>query len=180
STKRGASLSSSAPTTPWSWPIPGAWCACGTASSSRTKGEVLVPLLVRLAFRNLWRNRRRTVATFGALSVGIALLIFMESLSSGFGAVGFRNLVDFETGHVQVHAPGYFDDRENLPLKPSLAAAPVLEAVRAAQGVEAATPRVQSAARLHKIGRASCRERVWVPMGMAPGRRNDEETDRVG
>src|SRR5690606_23183871 len=50
---------------------------------------------------------------------------------------------------VQVHAPGYFDDRENLPLKPSLAAAPVLEAVRRAQGVQAATPRVLSAARLH-------------------------------
>src|SRR5690606_21608051 len=73
----------------------------------------------------------------------------MESLSSGFGSLGFDNLVDFETGHVQVHAPGYFDDRENLPLKPGLAAAPVGEAVREAQGVQAATPRVRTAARLH-------------------------------
>src|SRR5690554_6620523 len=106
-------------------------------------------LLVRLAFRNLWRNRRRTVATFGSLALGIALLIFFDSVSSGFGTLGFRNLIDFQSGDVQVHALGYFDDRDNLPLTPALPAALILKAVQAAPGVKGAAPRVTVAARLN-------------------------------
>lgn len=106
-------------------------------------------LLARLAVRNLWRNRRRTVITFSALSLGIAMLVVFHSISTGFSNVGFQNVRDFQTGEVQVHAVGYFEERDRLPLEPLLPAAPALAAVADAAGVEAVTPRLVTGARLH-------------------------------
>lgn len=106
-------------------------------------------LLVRLAVRNLWRNRRRTVITFSALSFGIALLVVFHSISTGFSNIGFQNVRDFQTGELQVHAVGYFEERERLPLEPVLPGAPALAAVADAPGVKAVTPRLVTGARLH-------------------------------
>lgn len=107
-----------------------------------------MPYLIRLALRNLRRNRRRTFITASALALGVALLIFVNSMTTGFSELGFRNLVDFQTGEIQVHAPGYFDDREELPLEPLLPAAPALAAVDSVEGVAGAAPRALIGARL--------------------------------
>lgn len=73
-------------------------------------------LLTKLAFRNLWRNRRRTILTFSALAFGIACLILVDSLARGLTGMSERNLIHFQTGEIQIHAPGYFAERDTLPL----------------------------------------------------------------
>lgn len=67
-------------------------------------------LLIRLAWRNLWRHRRRTALILLALSLGVWSMIVLAALSRGSleqqVAKGIENLI----GHVQVHVPGYRDD----------------------------------------------------------------------
>lgn len=105
--------------------------------------------LAKLALRNLWRNRRRTVLTFSALAFGIACLIFVDSLMRGLTGMSERNLITLQTGEIQVHASGYFDERDTLPLDITLAKEPALDALLGAPGVWAAAPRVVTAARLN-------------------------------
>lgn len=106
-------------------------------------------LLVKLAARNLWRNRRRTVLTASALAFGIAALIFVDSIMQGMVGMSERNLIALQTGEIQVHAPGYFDERDTLPLDITLEKQPALEAILLTPGVRAATPRIETAARLN-------------------------------
>jgi ABC-type lipoprotein release transport system permease subunit len=69
-----------------------------------------LPAMSRLAWRNLWRNRRRTVIMLIAISMGVWAMIFMTSILRGMvdGMVedGLRAL----PGHVQVHNRQYRDD----------------------------------------------------------------------
>ncbi|MBO8142335.1 MAG: ABC transporter permease [Firmicutes bacterium] len=108
-----------------------------------------MPLLIRLAVRNLWRNRRRTILTFGAVALGIVYLILVDSLLRGLTQSSIDNLLDFESGDLQIHAPGYFDEREDLPLEPALPVDRLINEVRAVAGVRAAAPRLVAPARLH-------------------------------
>lgn len=73
-------------------------------------------LMVRLAFRNLWRQMRRTVLTAAAMIVGGALLIFSVSLGDGTHEDWIESGVRMGSGHVAIQAPGFrsskkIDDR---------------------------------------------------------------------
>lgn len=63
-----------------------------------------------LAWRNLWRNHRRTFIMLSAITVGAWAMIFMTALMRGMVddmiKDGIRNL----PGHVQIHHPAYRDD----------------------------------------------------------------------
>lgn len=106
-------------------------------------------LTIKLAVRNLWRNKRRSFITFLALSVGIVMLIVLNSISSGFGHMAFQNIIQFETGDIQIHAPEYFNDRELLPLDYTVEAKSIIDALHNTPGIVASTPRIKTSARLH-------------------------------
>lgn len=63
-----------------------------------------------IAWRNLWRNRRRTLFTAGSIAFACLLLIFSRSLQLG----SYRGMIDAATdlvsGHAQVQRAEYFDD----------------------------------------------------------------------
>ena len=63
-----------------------------------------------LAWRNLWRNHRRTLIMLAAITVGVWAMIFMTALMRGMVddmlLNGIRNL----PGEVQIHNPAYRDD----------------------------------------------------------------------
>jgi putative ABC transport system permease protein len=73
--------------------------------------------LLRMAWRNVFRHRRRTLITFGAISVGLAYMILMDSFMGGFELYSMRNFVDMESGHLKVHAEGYRNDDNRLPIE---------------------------------------------------------------
>lgn len=60
-----------------------------------------------MAWRNVWRNSRRTLATVAATSFGLLMMIFYSGLVSGYLAGLESNIVDLEMGDVQVHHPDY-------------------------------------------------------------------------
>lgn len=73
-------------------------------------------VLLRLAVRSLGRNRRRTLITLTALSLGVALVVLAFGIGEGAKAMLVAQAVDARTGALQVHRQGYLDEQEALPL----------------------------------------------------------------
>ena len=76
--------------------------------TSRGRGDL--KFLLRLAWRNLSRYRRRTAITMAALGFGVAVLIFMDSMLGGIDQESQRNLVWYETGSGKVVARAQLQD----------------------------------------------------------------------
>lgn len=64
-----------------------------------------------LAWRNLWRNRRRTVLALAAIGLSQALVLFYDGIVRGYGDWMLDAITGPMVGHVQVHAPGWRKDR---------------------------------------------------------------------
>ncbi len=64
----------------------------------------------RLAWRNLWRNRRRTWLTAGGIAFAVWLLVFGMSTQDGSFDVWVDNVAHLLTGHVQVQEARFVDD----------------------------------------------------------------------
>jgi lipoprotein-releasing system permease protein len=67
-------------------------------------------VLFRLAWRNLWRNHRRTIIMLGAIGVGVWAMIFMTALTRGMVDQMITDSIGVLPGHVQMHHPDYQDD----------------------------------------------------------------------
>lgn len=99
-------------------------------------------MLFKLAWRNIWRNKRRTIITLTSIMLAVFLSNFMISLNEGI----FGNMLDNMTraflGHVQVHQNGYWDDQtlDNA----FVADDDLADLMLATDHVVAVTPRIQS------------------------------------
>ncbi len=91
-----------------------------------------------LAWRNLWRNHRRTLIMIAAVTVGAWAMIFMTALMRGMVndmmMDGVRNL----PGHVQAHHPAFRDD----PSVNNLIPIPDDELARRLDGAPVVAPQV--------------------------------------
>jgi len=67
-------------------------------------------VLMMLAWRNLWRNHRRTLIMLAAIAIGVWAMIFMTALTQGMVNEMIKDGVSALPGHVQVHHPDYRDD----------------------------------------------------------------------
>lgn len=95
----------------------------------------------RLALKNLWRHRRRTVLTAVVVAFGVLLFSAFDSLLSGFEEDSLRNLVRYESGVATVHAKGYWAEREDHRLDRVIPGAEAVAArLRQVPGVRDATP----------------------------------------
>ncbi len=65
---------------------------------------------VQLAWRNLWRNRRRSLLSMGGIVFAAGILVFMLSLQVNQYQLMLRAAVASGTGYLQAQAEGYFDD----------------------------------------------------------------------
>jgi ABC-type lipoprotein release transport system permease subunit len=94
-----------------------------------------------IAFRDLGRNRRRSVLTALAVALGLALLIVLNGYIAGVVEDALQNSIRLRTGHVQIRAEPY--QEEKLSLKhDDLVQNPDALVARAAglSQVQAATP----------------------------------------
>jgi len=66
--------------------------------------------LFRMAWRNIWRNRRRTLVTVAAMSLALFVMIQYAGLLEGYIKGMERNILELEMGDVQVFATGYRDN----------------------------------------------------------------------
>lgn len=72
--------------------------------------------LLKLAFRNIFRAKRRTFITFSAVSIGLALLIIVICLMNGIDKQSISNIIDCQTSHIKIFKKGYFDKKDELPM----------------------------------------------------------------
>ncbi len=100
-------------------------------------------MLIKTAWRNIGRNRRRSVLSALAIGAAFGLLIFAMSLQRGSYADMIQNTVRVRTGHLQVQKKGYWPE---CLLSDKLHPAGLLETVDALPGVLGVAPRVTTAA----------------------------------
>lgn len=70
--------------------------------------------LYAMAWRDLGRNRRRTFFSMLALAFGVGLLLFMASFLAGEMRGALQNAINLQTGHLQVRAASYNEDKTSL------------------------------------------------------------------
>ena len=70
---------------------------------------------VKMAWRNIWRNPRRTILTICAIAFASLLLVFMLSFQFGSYETMINTSVKIHTGHLQIQADGY-QDKKNIRL----------------------------------------------------------------
>ena len=101
-------------------------------------------LYLRLAWRNVWRHKRRTVIIVLAMSLTLALMMFYDGLMNGFTDAIYGNAVKVLGGNIQVHAEGYRAQANSTPLLPLADAGAVVSAAESNPLVVAATQRINT------------------------------------
>ncbi len=99
--------------------------------------------LLKMAFRNLGRNRRRSLLSALAVALGLAVLVLMASFVTGEMRSALENTIKLQTGHLQVRAASYDESKVSLDWQDLVADPSSLSAqVQSLPQVQAATPRL--------------------------------------
>ncbi|MBN1146579.1 MAG: ABC transporter permease [Anaerolineales bacterium] len=99
-------------------------------------------LYLRLAWRNLWRHRRRTLIVAIAMALGLGLMIIYDGLMFGFDQAIYGNAIKVLGGNIQIHAEGYRTETGQNPLLPLPDDQAVVQAALAQPLVQTATRRI--------------------------------------
>ena len=99
---------------------------------------------ITLAWRNMWRNWRRTSIALVAIVLGLMLLLLLSSVIKGSDQAIFGNAVKVYGGAVQVHAPGYRAKANRMPLLPLENPDAVVQAALGQPTVIAAAQRIHT------------------------------------
>jgi ABC-type lipoprotein release transport system permease subunit len=104
-------------------------------------GKLSMSKLWMITYRDLGRNKRRSVLTLVAMALGMALLIVMSGLTEGAIAGSLENSIRLQTGHLQVREESYDEDEVSLEWDDLLNDPQGLVAqIRTLEGVRVATP----------------------------------------
>ena len=66
---------------------------------------------LKIAWRNLWRNKRRTIITVASIFFGVILSTLMSSMQEGSYSSMVENVVKFYSGYLQVQNEEYWDNK---------------------------------------------------------------------
>jgi ABC-type lipoprotein release transport system permease subunit len=99
-------------------------------------------LYLRLAWRNVWRQRRRTLLIAVGMGITMSLLVMFDGLIVGFEQAIYGNAIQLLGGNVQVHAPGYNEKAGRKPLLPMNDPDAVVRAAESQPNVIAASKRI--------------------------------------
>lgn len=109
--------------------------------------------LLTLAWRNIRRNRRRSLITVAAIVIALTALIFLWAFSDGVHNAAIRNFERTFVGSLQIHADGYF---KYPKLESAIADPAAIARALTAHGIDRWAQRVRAfallAARVHSEG----------------------------
>ena len=101
-------------------------------------------LYLRLAWRNVWRHRRRTVIVVLAMGLTLAMMMFYDGLLAGFDDAIYGNAIKVLGGNIQIHANGYRAKADQTPLLPLSDDQAIAQAALAQPQVVAASRRINT------------------------------------
>ena len=97
-------------------------------------------MLLRVAWRNIWRNRSRSLVIIASVGIGLWAGIFLIAFYNGMIRQRIRSAIDREVSHLQIHHPRFSDDHD---LRYHLGDAyGILDVLRNDPGVLVAAPRI--------------------------------------
>lgn len=67
-------------------------------------------MLLKIAWRNIWRSKLRSMVVMLAICAGTWSVIMLVSFTQAFVNNYVNNVVDKELGHIQIHNPAYKDN----------------------------------------------------------------------
>jgi len=82
----------------------------------RIEEETAMGNLFKIATRNLFRYKRRTVLTSSLVAIGVIFVLVFVGVSGSFKNMMVGQMTDSMLGHIQVHRKGYIASIDNLPL----------------------------------------------------------------
>ena len=97
--------------------------------------------VLKLALRNIWRNKRRTVITASSILFAVFFAVAISSIQEGTWNHMIESVVSYHFGYIQIHKNGYWDDKTiDNAFDPS----EVQQAYTDREGIEALVPRIES------------------------------------
>ena len=99
---------------------------------------------IKMAWRNMWRNWRRTLIASVAIVLSMILLIFFQAFMDGMDQSIYGNTVRLYGGNVLIHAPGYRAISSRLPMFPVADVDAVITAIHNEPNVRAASKRINT------------------------------------
>lgn len=97
-----------------------------------------------LAWRNMWRNWRRTAIALVAIVLGLMLLLIFDGMIKGSDQAIFGNAIRLYGGNLQVHTLGFRTRANRLPLIPLTNADAVIQVVAEQSTVVTVTKRIST------------------------------------
>jgi len=97
---------------------------------------------LKIAWRNLWRNKRRTFITMASVFVAVFLSLATRSMQIGSYDNMIKNAVRLSTGYIQIHDNGYWEDKSiNNTFETSLS---LYNSVNSNENITLTLPRLES------------------------------------
>jgi putative ABC transport system permease protein len=121
----------------------------------------------RMAWRNLWRNKRRTLITAASVFFAVFFALVMRSFQLGAYDRLFRNVIESYTGYIQLQHRDYYDEPvldNGFELDQTL-----LERIKTDPNVKTVVPRFESFA----LAAAGSRTQGVMVMGIDPEGEDD-------
>ena len=135
-------------------------------------------MLLKLAWRNIWRNKRRTIISLLALALGVMAIVSIHSFQEVAYTEMIRSLTSGLVGHAQVHGRGYQESpgphhrRAAIPGPSSSGSSPSSPALRpiCVSSVRVSADRARSRARVMVMGIEPDKPRARALLTIEKGR----------
>lgn len=109
-------------------------------------------MIARLAWRNLWRQPRRTLLSLLTIAFACTVTIFLLALQQGTYSTMKENVLKLYDGYAQVQPPGYADDPD---LRKTIDnPQPLVQQLEGLPGISAVAPRAMTYAVLSHLDRS--------------------------
>ena len=121
---------------------------------------------LNIAWRNLWRNRRRTLITSASVFFAVLFALIFRSLQLGSYDKMFRNAIESYSGYIQVQHQDFWDEKivdNSFPYDPELD-----QLIQADENVVTTVPRFESFA----LASSGPQTKGVLVMGIEPEKEN--------
>jgi len=95
----------------------------------------------KIAWRNLWRNKKRTLITVASVFFAVFLALLMRSMQLGSYGAMEENTIKNTTGYIQIHQKGYWDDKT---INNIFSDDGIMDALKGIPNISLSVPRLES------------------------------------
>jgi bifunctional DNA-binding transcriptional regulator/antitoxin component of YhaV-PrlF toxin-antitoxin module len=104
--------------------------------------------LIKIAARNLFRYKRRTLLTLSLIVIGVLFVTGFMAVTGSFKTLMIGQITDSFVGHMQIHRKGYLAAIDNLPLTMNMKP----QAVKKVEAFLKETPEIEAYSMRIKFG----------------------------